>query len=261
MPAAEYHAPGTEILGQEAPLAERTITVDRLLISHLFVDNLDEKLAHFEARGELARNMSIRLSQTYDNHVARNILKAAGTATPIASDTTMGGLVITDADLISATVATKLDAWVENLFACRVNFDNKWVNDGEIYCGIKPATYYFLIRNAMTSGYSLIDSRIGGEGSISKGSMGDLAGIKLISFPGLPDANYTAEAFHKVDCRNTVGLVWTKGAAGTVKVFDIGVETEYQISRQGTLVVAKYAMGHDVLQAECAIQLRSSAPV
>lgn len=255
MPAAEYHTPGEEILGQEAPLSERVITIDRLLISHLFVDNLDEKLAHFEARGELSRNMAIRLSQTYDNHVGRNIILAANTTTAIATDSTLSGSKITDAELGSATAATKMAAWMEQLFYSRELMDGKWVNDGTLWCAVKPSNYYFLIQQAMASGYSLLDTRIGGNGSISQGKITDVAGCQLISFPGLPTADYSAEDFHAINCSNTVAIVWTKGAVGTVKAFDIGVETEYQVSRQGTLVVAKYAMGHGVLQPECAIQM------
>ena len=260
MPAAEYHTPGEEILGQEAPLGERVIEVDRLLISHLFVDNLDAKLAHFEHRGELSKNMSLRLSQTYDNHVGRNLIKAAGTTTPIAADSTMSGTIITDANLVSATASTKLDAYVDSFFLARETLDGKWVNDGTIWCAVEPTNYYFLVRNAMASGYSLIDRDINGAGSIATGEITGVAGLKLVSFPGLPTANYSAETFHNVDCRNTRGIIWTQSAVGTVKVFDIGVETDYIVGRQGTLVVAKYAMGHGVLQAECAIQLRDAAP-
>ena len=260
MPAAEYHTPGSQILGQEAPLSERTIEVDRLLISHLFVDALDEKLAHFEARGELAKNMSIRLSQTYDNHVARNLISASGTSTAIASDTTLGGTIITDADLDSATAATKMAAWMDTFFLARKTLDTKWVNDGTIWCCMLPADYYFLVQQAMASGYSLLDKDISGSGSIAQGTITDVAGLKLVSFPGLPTSDYSNEDFHAVNCSNTVGIIWTKSAVGTVKVFDIGVESEYKVERQGSLVVAKYAMGHGVLQPECSIQLRTGAP-
>ena len=35
---------------------------------------------------------------------------------------------------------------------------------------------------------------------------------------------------------------------GTVKLLDLSTESEYQIRNQGTLFVAKYAMGHNVLR-------------
>jgi len=260
MPPAEYHIPGEEILGQEAPLSERVIPIDRLLISHLFVDNLDAKLAHFEARSELSQNMSRRLSQTYDNHIGRNLILAAGTATAISGDSTLAGAVITDIDFGSATPATKLEAWVDGIFYARELMDDKWVNDGTLWCAMKPTNYYFLVKQAMSSGYSLIDTRIDGSGSLSKGKITELAGAEMVSFTGLPTSDYSLEDFHNVNCTNTVGIMWTKSAVGTVKAFDIGVETDYQVSRQGTLVVAKYAMGHGVLQPECAIQMRTAAP-
>jgi len=50
-------------------------------------------------------------------------------------------------------------------------------------------------------------------------------------------------------------MIFTKDAAATVKLLDLGVESEYQIERQGTLMVAKYAMGHNVLRGKAAISL------
>ena len=50
-------------------------------------------------------------------------------------------------------------------------------------------------------------------------------------------------------------LAGTKEAIGTVKLLDLATESEYQIQRQGTLFVAKYAMGHGVLRPECAVKV------
>jgi hypothetical protein len=50
-------------------------------------------------------------------------------------------------------------------------------------------------------------------------------------------------------------LIFTQDAAATVKLLDLGVESEYQIDRQGTIMVAKYAMGHNILRPGCAISL------
>jgi len=55
------------------------------------------------------------------------------------------------------------------------------------------------------------------------------------------------------------GLVFTKDAAATVKLLDLAVESEYQVSRQGTLMVARYAMGHSSLRPECAVKLVNAA--
>ena len=50
-------------------------------------------------------------------------------------------------------------------------------------------------------------------------------------------------------------LVMTKDAVATVKLMDLSVESEYQINRQGTLVVSKYAMGHNVLRPAAAVSI------
>ena len=50
-------------------------------------------------------------------------------------------------------------------------------------------------------------------------------------------------------------LVMTQDAVATVKLMDLSIESEYQINRQGTLMVSKYAMGHNVLRPACAIAL------
>jgi len=55
--------------------------------------------------------------------------------------------------------------------------------------------------------------------------------------------------------RRTMGLVMTSDAVATVKLMDLSVESEYQINRQGTLMVSKYAMGHNVLRPACAVAL------
>jgi len=52
-------------------------------------------------------------------------------------------------------------------------------------------------------------------------------------------------------------FVMAKDAVATVKLMDLAVESEYQIDRQGTLVVSKYAMGHDVLRPAMAVACKS----
>ena len=52
-------------------------------------------------------------------------------------------------------------------------------------------------------------------------------------------------------------LVMTQDAVATVKLMDMSVESEYQINRQGTLIVSKYAMGHNVLRPACAVSIHA----
>jgi hypothetical protein len=70
-------------------------------------------------------------------------------------------------------------------------------------------------------------------------------------------ANATARKTLRLSAaaNRVIGLVMTKDAVATCKLMDLSVESEYQINRQGTLMVSKYAMGHNVLRPACAVAL------
>ena len=259
MPDAEYHTPGAEIVGQQIPMAEKTIDIDKLLISHVFIPVLDDAISHYDVRGKYADMCGKKLANTFDNHIGRELLLAAASSSPITSDSTMGGTIVNDAELNSGTAATKLAAWVDGLFDAAAALDNKWVT-GTRYCVTSPAYYYFLVQQMTSNGFSLINRDIDGRGSIADGNLVKVAGIDILSFPGLPTSDYSAETYHAVNAENTVGIIFTADAVGTVKLLDLNVESEWDIRRQGWLTVAKYAMGHGILQGECSYQLRTSAP-
>ena len=54
-------------------------------------------------------------------------------------------------------------------------------------------------------------------------------------------------------------IVMNKDAVATVKLLDLSVETDYMVNRQGTMIVSKYAMGHNVLRPAMSVLL--SAPI
>ena len=77
--SAEYHTPGNSILGNgdgAPPVAEKTVTVDDLLISSAFVYELDETLAHYDLRGEISRKIGYALAEKYDRKIFRAVTKA-----------------------------------------------------------------------------------------------------------------------------------------------------------------------------------------
>jgi hypothetical protein len=50
-----------------------------------------------------------------------------------------------------------------------------------------------------------------------------------------------------------------ESAVGTVKLMDLSMEGEYKIEYQGTLLVAKYAVGHGILRPESAVEIQAAA--
>ena len=80
---AEYHTPGNSILGNSdgaPPVAEKTVTVDDLLISSAFVYELDETLAHYDLRGEISRKIGYALAEQYDRKAFRAMYKGCTTS-------------------------------------------------------------------------------------------------------------------------------------------------------------------------------------
>jgi len=248
-PDAAYHTPGAEILGQDFNQNERVITVDKLLFNHVFIADIDEAMAHFEVRSAYSQRMGAKLAQTFDNHVMREIAKAAAASASITGED--GGLTTTDANFDHGTAATKFTAWEDMLFETAQNFDDKFV-DGPRYCVIKPADYYFLVRYVASNGFSAIHADYRGAGSYADGKIVAIAGIPLISSPMLPTSDYSGEDFHAVDMQYVQAIAFTPDAVGTVKLLDLSLQSQWDIRRQGTLMVARYAMGHGILQPECA---------
>lgn len=261
MPAAEYHVPGEEITGQNVKHGERVLTIDSMLIQHVFLSDIDEAMAHFEVRSKYSQMMGTGLSDTFDNHIGRNLV-ACGSASAVASMGAAGqGVIIDDAELGSATDATQVAAMVDFLFQAAQTLDEKKVPAEGRYCVMKPAEYYKLVKTVQTSGFSAIHRDYGGAGSFATGQVFMIAGISIISTNRVPTADYSAEAFHAVDCRNVKAIVFTADAVGTVKLLDLSLQSEWDIRRQGTLMVARYAMGHGILQPECVVIGRTAAGV
>ena len=83
---ADYHEPGTPILGSgDPPVAEKTIVCDDLLISSAFVYDLDETLAHYSLRSEISKKIGYALAEAYDKKIFRTIALAAREAHPITA--------------------------------------------------------------------------------------------------------------------------------------------------------------------------------
>ena len=87
------------------------------------------------------------------------------------------------------------------------------------------------------------------SGVVNDGSdNGPVAGRDGTATVNLEDESLTVRA-----------VVMHKDAVATVKLMDLAVESEYQIERQGTLIVSRYAMGHNVLRPAMAVALKAPA--
>jgi hypothetical protein len=103
--------------------------------------------------------------------------------------------------------------------------------------------------------YTSLTTSATGEGETSDNApLANTAGSGRATHYNLPTANVDSVDMVAL-AKRIRGFVFTPDAVATVKLLDLGLESEYQINRQGTLMVAKYAMGHNVLRPASAIAL------
>jgi hypothetical protein len=253
---AEYHVPGTELNGLEVPAAEMTITIDDLLISHAFIANIDEAMNHYETRSEYSTQMGRALARTYDKHTLQLAILAARAAAPINGE--LGGGSITNAALLSDTTG---DTLVKAIYAAAQRFAENDVPEGDRYFAVSPAAFYLLAQKT-----ALYSRDWANNGNYEQAELPPIAGIKIVRTNHAPFGTTVANGsvLAGTDNKyagvftNTVGVFFQKAAIGTVKLLDLAMESEYQISRQGTLMVAKYAMGHGILRPVCAIEAKTA---
>lgn len=244
---SSYHTPGAFIDGQTVPHAEKVISVDGLLVAPLFLDNVDEKMNHYDVRGPYAIEMGQELAQQYDKNVARMFVQAARGSSELTGRD--GGSQITHADM--PTDAAQLEA---ALWGSAQKLDEKNVSSVDRNAWFRPAHYYLLCQRE-----KLLNKDYSGPARIDTGTIGTVAGITLIKTNGVPSTDQSADTSihskYRANYAKTVGIVGNRWAVGTVQLMDISLESEWEIRRQGTFFVAKLAVGHDTLDKRGAIEI------
>ena len=295
---AEFHTPGNAILGNgdgAPPVAEKTITVDDLLISSAFVYELDETLAHYDLRSEISRKIGFSLAEKYDRLCFRAITRGARKASPITKTNFLepGGTQIrvgsstNDSDAFSATGLTTA------FFDAAAALDEKGVSqDGRVGV-LNPRQYYALIQEVGNNG--LINRDVQGTGLQSGNGVVEIAGIKIyksmnIPFLGKHGIAYggtTGEvspgnlgSFVGSTLENTVadsdtginndygtaaevgskscGLIFQREAAGAVEAIGPQVQItsgDVSVIYQGDVILGRLAMGADYLNPAAAVEL------
>ena len=248
-----YHTPGNEITGSSIKHAEKTINIDDLLISSAFMSNLDEAKNHYDVRSIYTAEMGRALANTVDQNLLQlAVLGARGSATITGGN---GGKVVTDAD-----ADTNADSLIASIFECAQALDEKDVPSTDRFCIVKPAVYYKLVQND-----KILNRDFGGQnGVFSDGTVIKVAGINIVkantavnAFANVSQVTGTNNTYHG-NFSTTVATVFHKSAIGTVKLMDLGMESEYDIRRQGNLMVAKMALGHGILRPESACEIKKS---
>lgn len=260
---ARYHTPGAEITGQKVEHNERIITIDQLLIADTFIASIDEAMNHYDVRSIYSTEIGRKLAYTMDRNVIIEFIKAARASSILTTKPNLGGAQVeNDLFKIDATagakdVKEKAAALAAGLFEAAQILDEKDVPKEGRFALFRPAEYYALVQNT-----DVINRDWGGAGIYSDGKVWRVAGIEIIETNNIVKTDTTQandpdyNPYHNVDATQTVGIVATPDAVGTVKLMDLAMESGWDMRRQGTLILAKYACGHGVLRPECSVELK-----
>ena len=186
---AEYHVPGNSILGNTdgaPPVAEKTITIDDLLISSAFVYELDETLAHYELRGEISKKIGYALAQKYDRLIFRAIAKGARQASPITKSGFVepGGTQIRVGTNNQASDAYVPASLINAFYDAAAALDEKGVSSEGRVAVLNPRQYYELIQGVGSNG--LINRDTQGTALQSGQGIIEIAGIKIFKSMNIP---------------------------------------------------------------------------
>jgi len=295
---AEFHTPGNSILGNSdgaPPVAEKTITVDDLLISSAFVYNLDETLAHYDLRSEISKKIGYALAEKYDKLVFRSIAKGARKASPITKANFLepGGTQIrvgattNDSDAYSAT------GLVTAFFDAAAALDEKGVSSEGRVGVLNPRQYYALIQEVGDNGLVNRDSQgtsrqngngiieiagikiyksmhipfLGKHGVAYGGTTGEVSPGNLGSFVGDSLDNTVADSDTGINNdygtaaevgTKSCGLIFQREAAGCVEAIGPQVQItsgDVSVIYQGDVILGRLAMGADYLNPAAAVEL------
>ena len=251
---AAYHTPGTPLLGaQTINHNEVVVNIDDVLIADTFIADIDEAKNHYDVRAEYSRLLGMALAKQFDVRLLQLAVLAARSSATVSGGN--GGSAITDAD--SKTNGASLAA---SIFEAAKIMDEKDVPENERVAIVKPAQYYNLVQTT-----DVINRDWGGAGVYADGTVLRVAGIQIVKSNNVPSTNVSAVAgenntYHG-DFSTTAAVVMQKQALGTVKLMDLAVEQtsgDFNIQYQGTLMAAKYAMGHGILRPECAVEITTA---
>lgn len=288
--SAAYHTPGESLMttddgGNPAGSkylskikhAERVISIDDMLVSSAFIANIDEAKNHYDVRSIYSTEIGRQLAYVADKNLIRTIIAGANASTDRFGGTGttpyLGGTVEYNDEATGDALGTAL---ATAFFDAAQKMDEKGVPQSDRYAVVTPEVYYQIVnlnKDAISRDYNPE-----GNGSKAAGYIVQIAGIRILKSNNIPTANESSATnvhnsaqvqndvfgsggvgYGGFDFSRTKGVIFQKEAAGTVKLLDLAVESDYSIERQGTLMVAKYAMGHGVLRNECCYWLRGDA--
>lgn len=256
-----YHVPGEEILGERINANEKTINIEGMLIAPWFVANIDELLNHYDMRGVASAEIGQALAKIFDQNVSREFINAARVTTPNVAGVYPGDVL--DGTLTTANYGTDGPTIFAGIQDANVLLDTRDVPRTGRFAVMDPTRYALLIKSEKPFDYRLNSGQTG-LGGYAQGKVVLVDGLEVFKSNNYAKTNdMTAPlqpARRQHDYSTSQVTVAHRSAVGTVALQDVTMETQYDMRRQGTLMLGKYVCGHGELRPEASVELQSSAP-
>ena len=241
----QTHVPGTELTMATIPVKERVITIDALEYFAMAVDKFEEKVLHFETRGELAKQAGEALAVKIDKAVAAALVTASQTSGTIGGSAVQADGTEVNNDVIDsgATPKAKGDALIEAVFEAVAAMEEKDVS-GEKYLVVSPKIYSYLAQSQAVNK----DVTSGTNGGLDKGTVMEVAGIRIYKSNYVPvDSAISVGGVNK----KLKALLFTSEAVAVAKLMDVTSEVNYIPEQLATLMTTYYSYGMGVLKPAC----------
>ena len=294
---SEFHTPGNSILGDSnnaPPVAEKTITIDDLLISSAFVYELDEVLAHYDLRSEISRKIGYALAEKYDRLAFRAVARGARQASPVSATGYVepGGTQIRVGSTTNDSDAYNSSNLVSAFYDAAAAMDEKGVSSDGRVAVLNPRQYYELIQAVGSNG--LVNRDAQGTALQSGNGIIEIAGIRIFKSMNIPflgnygtayggttgqtspgnTGSFVGEALEDASGASTginndygtaaevgtksCGLIFQKEAAGMVEAIGPQVQVtsgDVSVIYQGDVMLGRLACGCDYLNPAAAVEL------
>ncbi len=281
--SASYHIPGADIFeagntyASQIKHKERVINIDDVLVAATSIPNIDELKNHYDVRSAYSTELGRALAKRFDEATMKTLVAASQVnaddrANPDADQGIVIDLGTTTGAPDNLSTATNL---IQTFRLIAQKLDEQDIPSEDRFAVLPPELYYLLV----SSDSNAINRDFGGEGSVASGSIFQLSGISIKKSNNLlttgiisndvagndnlalnnpfddADGGSGGKGYLDASLATLKFVAGHKSAIGTVKLMDLAVESEYSLSKQATLMLAKYAMGHGILRPEAAVSV------
>lgn len=276
---ASYHVVGSEIAGQTIQGNEVVLTLDDLLIAPVEIAQIDELKNHYDVRGPYSTELGNAMALFYDRMVTQCLINSARGPELFTGDG--GGSNVVQADVAAGADFTKSGQDLLDAIAiAKQRLDEKDVPvDSGITALFKPAQWYLMARADKN-----LNQFYGGQSTVGHQALTTVdditilksnaplfgqkvtpydAGTNATGLVGSPTAGLLAlpagyPAKYQSDNTNTVGVVWQEAAAAVLQLLGLQMESEWDMRRQVTMMLAKMAVGAGPLRSKCAVEIKTA---